>query len=79
MEGKVEQSRAGAQRSLWKLTRGKRIISEQEPGDGRGWLVDRKENHTEHLKLVTRMGRSRFPISMLVGLIFKYMLLTKLF
>ena len=31
-QGSLKQSRVGAPRSLWKLTRGKRIISKQEPG-----------------------------------------------
>lgn len=33
---KVEQGRAEAQWSLLKLTRGERVISEQEPAYGRG-------------------------------------------
>lgn len=46
MEGTVEQSRAGAERSVWKLTRDKRMTSEREPADGRGWPGERG-SHTE--------------------------------
>lgn len=60
--------------------RGERILSEQE------WLIaedglwaGRKITDICRAELVTRRRRSSFLSSMLAALIFKYMLLTKLF
>lgn len=70
---KVEQSRTEAQWSLSKLTRGERVISEQEPVYGRGWLVDRKKNHTEHFqgRACKRNGEKYFPKFYAYGIYFQ--------
>lgn len=80
MEGKVEQSRAGTQRRLWKLTGSERILSEQEQlmAEDGSWTRRRITNICR-AGLVTRMESSSFRSSMLVGLLFKCMLLMKLF
>lgn len=40
MWNRVVQEHKGVLRSK----RGERVISDQEPDDGRGWLMDRKKN-----------------------------------
>ena len=80
-QGSPKQSRVGAQRSLWKLTRGKRIISKQEPGWQRMASEQEEKSHRTFVGQGSCQGWGEVisQFLMLVGLTFKCMFLTKLF